>query len=54
MAIYLRFVEEGLGVTSIITHRFALADWRFAFKTLMDRKSSGAVKVLLRGDAPTM
>jgi len=44
---YLEFVRErGLDVTPIITHRFALDDYREAFMTCHDQGRSGAVKVL--------
>ena len=44
---YLEFVREGrIDVTPIITHRFALDDWRDAFMACHDQGRSGAVKVL--------
>jgi threonine dehydrogenase-like Zn-dependent dehydrogenase len=44
---YLEFVrEKQLDVTPILTHRFALADWRDAFMACHDQGTSGAVKVL--------
>ncbi len=49
MALYLKMASEGLDVTSIITHRFPIGDWKKAFRTLSDRTSTGAVKVLLTG-----
>jgi threonine dehydrogenase-like Zn-dependent dehydrogenase len=47
MDVYLEMVRDGLDVTTIITHRFPLADWRQAFDALMNRGPSRAVKVLL-------
>ena len=44
---YLDFVADGLDLSDLVTHRFALADWRDAFATLLDRKRSGAIKVVL-------
>ena len=47
MAWYLEFVAEGrLDPTPILTHRFALDDWRDAFLACGDQGRSGAVKVL--------
>jgi len=47
MAWYLEFVQRGeIDVTPIITHRFALDEWRTAFMTCHDQGRSGAVKVL--------
>jgi len=44
---YLEFVRDGkLDVTPIITHRFALDDYRDAFLACHDQGGSGAVKVL--------
>jgi len=44
---YLEFVQRGLvDVTPIITHRFALEDWRDAFMVCHDQGRSGAVKVV--------
>jgi len=44
---YLEFVgQEGVDVTPIITHRFALAEYREAFLACLDQGGSGAVKVL--------
>jgi threonine dehydrogenase-like Zn-dependent dehydrogenase len=45
---YFDLVAAGLDLTPMITHRFALRDWRQAFLALADRKRSGAVKVLLQ------
>ncbi len=47
---YLELIAEGLDVTSIITHRFPLERWREAFAALLDRRVSGAVKVLFEFD----
>lgn len=44
---YLGLVAKGLDITPIITHRFPLDRWREAFRALMSRRSSAAVKVLL-------
>ncbi|HKJ24524.1 MAG TPA: alcohol dehydrogenase catalytic domain-containing protein [Myxococcota bacterium] len=47
MAWYLEFVASGrVDATPILTHRFALDDWRRAFRTCRDQGGSGAVKVL--------
>jgi threonine dehydrogenase-like Zn-dependent dehydrogenase len=44
---YLEFVrEKQLDVTPILTHRFALEQWRDAFMACHDQGESGAVKVL--------
>lgn len=51
MEAYLQLVRQGLDVTAVITHRFPLARWREAFGVLMQRKSTGAVKVVLTPDA---
>jgi threonine dehydrogenase-like Zn-dependent dehydrogenase len=47
MEIFLGLLEQGLDITPIITHRFKLTEWREAFRTLFDRRASGAVKVIL-------
>jgi threonine dehydrogenase-like Zn-dependent dehydrogenase len=43
---------HGIDVTPILTHRFALADYRKAFLTGHDQGASGSVKMLFdyRGD----
>jgi threonine dehydrogenase-like Zn-dependent dehydrogenase len=47
MEIYLDLVRSGrIDVTPILTHRFALADYRAAFRACYDQGHSGAVKVL--------
>ena len=47
MAWYLEFVERGLlDATPILTHRYALEDWRAAFRDCGSQGRSGAVKVL--------
>jgi threonine dehydrogenase-like Zn-dependent dehydrogenase len=47
MEIYLDLVRAGrVDVTPILTHRFALADYRQAFQACYDQGRSGAVKVL--------
>jgi threonine dehydrogenase-like Zn-dependent dehydrogenase len=37
---------RGIDLTPILTHRFALADWRRAFRAGYDQGASGAVKLL--------
>jgi threonine dehydrogenase-like Zn-dependent dehydrogenase len=52
---YLELVRaRAVDVTPILTHRFALADWRTAFRTGFDPGASGAVKMLFdfRDGAP--
>lgn len=44
---YFDLVAQGLDLTPMITHRFALEAWRPAMLALADRRRSGAVKVLL-------
>lgn len=44
---YFDLVAQGMDLTPMITHRFALEDWRSAMLALADRRRSGAVKVLL-------
>jgi threonine dehydrogenase-like Zn-dependent dehydrogenase len=47
MAWYLEWVRESrVDVTSILTHRFSLDEWKEAFRTLHDQGASSAVKVL--------
>jgi threonine dehydrogenase-like Zn-dependent dehydrogenase len=44
---YFEFIEQrGLDVTPIITHHYAMRDYRAAFMTCFDQSKSGAVKVL--------
>ncbi len=44
---YFDFIEHrGLDVTPIITHHYAMRDYRDAFMTCYDQGKSGAVKVL--------
>jgi len=44
---YFDFIEHrGLDVTPIITHKFAMRDYRDAFMACYDQGKSGAVKVL--------
>lgn len=44
---YFEFItQRGLDVTPIITHRFAMRDYRNAFMTCYDQGKTGAVKVL--------
>ena len=43
---YLDLVLDGrVDVSPMLTHRFALADWRDAFRTIIDQGTTGAVKV---------
>jgi threonine dehydrogenase-like Zn-dependent dehydrogenase len=44
---YFDFVEAGLDLTPVITHRFPLERWDEAVLTLHDARRTGAVKVLL-------
>jgi threonine dehydrogenase-like Zn-dependent dehydrogenase len=47
MAWFFEFIlNDALDVTAILTHRFALADYRDAFMHCKDQGASGAVKVL--------
>jgi threonine dehydrogenase-like Zn-dependent dehydrogenase len=46
MEVYFDLVGRGMDVTPIITHRFALADYKRALLTLRDKRTSGAVKAL--------
>ena len=49
IAHYLDFVEQGrIDLTPMLTHQFALDQWRDAFGVLADQESSGAIKVALR------
>ena len=43
---YFEFVQRGLDVTPILTHRFRLAQYREAFAAAHDQRASGAVKIL--------
>jgi threonine dehydrogenase-like Zn-dependent dehydrogenase len=44
---YLELVRtRGLDITPILTHRFALAAWKDAFRTSFDQGATGAVKML--------
>jgi threonine dehydrogenase-like Zn-dependent dehydrogenase len=47
MAHYFDFVQAGLDLTPVITHRFPLERWDEAVLTLKDSRRTGAVKVLL-------
>lgn len=43
---YLNLVQAGrIDVSAMLTHRFALDDWRDAFATIVDQGTSGAIKV---------
>ena len=47
MEIYLALVASGrIDVTPLLTHRFALEEWRAAFLACGEQGKSGAVKVL--------
>jgi threonine dehydrogenase-like Zn-dependent dehydrogenase len=44
---FLRLADTGrLNLDGVVTHRFALDDWRAAFRTLADQHETGAVKVV--------
>ena len=43
---YFDFARAGLDLTPVVTHRFALAQWREAVLALADSRHTGAVKVL--------
>jgi threonine dehydrogenase-like Zn-dependent dehydrogenase len=46
IAHYLDLVAAGrIDVSAMLTHRFALPEWRAAFQTLIDQGTTGAVKV---------
>ena len=46
IAHYLALADSGrVDLTPMLTHTFALADWRDAFAALADQKASGAIKV---------
>jgi threonine dehydrogenase-like Zn-dependent dehydrogenase len=47
---YVEMCEQGLDITALISHRFALSDWREAFATLMNKGRTGALKVVLEPD----
>ncbi len=47
---YVEMCEQGLDVTALISHRFALSDWRKAFDTLMNKGKTGALKIVLEPD----
>jgi len=43
---YLRLADAGrIDLTGLLTHRFALADWREAFTTIVNQGDTGAIKV---------
>lgn len=44
--IYLELAGQGLSLGRLVTHRFPLSAWRTAFRTLGDKRNSGAVKVV--------
>jgi threonine dehydrogenase-like Zn-dependent dehydrogenase len=44
---YFDFVDAGLDLTPIITHRFPFDEWKRAVLTIARRRHTGAVKVLL-------
>ena len=46
IAHYLRLVEQGrIDLVGMLTHTFALSEWRDAFVALATQADSGAVKV---------
>jgi threonine dehydrogenase-like Zn-dependent dehydrogenase len=46
---YLDLVQDGrIDLSPMLTHQFALDDWRAAFEVLATQESSGAIKVGLR------
>lgn len=49
---YFDLVRDGFDVTAMITHRFALEDWRKAVLTIARRKRTRSVKVLLEPMQP--
>jgi threonine dehydrogenase-like Zn-dependent dehydrogenase len=51
MQAYLDMCQAGLDVTSIITHRFPLDEWKRAFHALLTKRRSGAVKIVLTNTA---
>jgi threonine dehydrogenase-like Zn-dependent dehydrogenase len=44
--VYLELAEQGLDLSALITHRFPLEGWQEAFRCCMQRRVSGAVKVV--------
>jgi threonine dehydrogenase-like Zn-dependent dehydrogenase len=46
LEVYFEFVKRGLDVTPLISHRFALPDYKRAMLALHDKKRTGAVKAL--------
>jgi threonine dehydrogenase-like Zn-dependent dehydrogenase len=49
MAHYLDLVRAGrIDLAGMLTHTFDLADWRTAFRTLIDQGTTGAIKVAFR------
>ena len=51
MQVYFELAGRGMDITPIITHRFALADYKRAFLTLRDKGKTGAVKALFAYDS---
>jgi threonine dehydrogenase-like Zn-dependent dehydrogenase len=47
---YMDMCTEGMDLTALVSHRFALSQWRDAFATLMSKGRSGALKVVLEPD----
>jgi threonine dehydrogenase-like Zn-dependent dehydrogenase len=47
---YLDFCADGLDISALVTHRFALSQWREAFAALMSKRQTGAIKVVLEPD----
>ncbi len=48
IAHYLALVDQGrVDLTGMLTHTFALADWRQAFTTIANQGETGAIKVAI-------
>ncbi len=50
MEIYLELVRRGLDLSSLVTHRYALADWGKAFVAMYDKNATGVVKATFAFD----
>ena len=48
---YVEMCEQGLDITPLITHRFTLDKWREVFATLMDKRKTGALKLVIEPPA---
>ncbi len=46
MEIYLELANQGLDLSRLVTHRFPLEGWRQAFRTLMEKRATRAVKAV--------